>query len=372
MTKLRFSALTLILLCTKCSFGQTDSTLSSTKLLTSILDTLTVVHVPDTIIVIGVGDVMLGTNYPSSRYLPPADANMLSEVIPLLGGADIRFANLEGTIVDKGGRAKSCKDPTKCYVFRMPENYAPYLVDAGFDMLSLANNHSGDFGTTGRKRTAYILDSLGIKFAGHQSSPYTLIEKDGVKYGMCAFSPNTGTVKINDYNRAREIVSHLDSICDIVIVSFHGGAEGPNHNRVTRKSEYYLGEHRGNVHEFSHLVVDCGADIVFGHGPHIVRAIEIYNNRLIAYSLGNFCTYARFNLTGTRGYAPICEVKLRADGSFIKGRIISCLQQGEGGPKLDENQKAAKEIERLTKMDFPDCPIIFEESGNFYLEELDE
>ena len=66
--------------------------------------------------------------------------------------------------------------------------------------------------------------------------------------------------------------------------------------RVTREREYYYGENRGNVYELAHLMVDHGADVILGHGAHVVRAIEVYNQRVIAYSLGNFLTYSRFNL----------------------------------------------------------------------------
>ncbi|KKK93514.1 hypothetical protein LCGC14_2692140, partial [marine sediment metagenome] len=65
---------------------------------------------------------------------------------------------------------------------------------------------------------------------------------------------------------------------------------------MTRESEIYLGYDRGNIYEFAHMVVDAGADVVFGHGPHVTRAAEIYKDRFIIYSLGNFCTYRRFNL----------------------------------------------------------------------------
>lgn len=369
---LRTLASAAFLLCVTSLFSQTDSTLRSTELLTNILDTIPAPPTVDTLVIMGVGDVMLGTNFPSARYLPPADSNMMSLAIETLASADICFANLEGTIIDKGGTTKSCNDPTKCYVFRMPEKYTRYLVESGIDLVGLANNHSGDFGSAGRKRTAQMLDSLGLVYAGHEDCPYATYVQNGITYGLCAFAPNTGTVRINDYKRAKEIVTHLDSVCDVVIVSFHGGAEGPSHRSVTRKSEYYYGEHRGNVYEFAHLVVDCGADIVFGHGPHIVRAVEIYQNRLIAYSLGNFCTYARFNLDGARGYAPVCEVRTTTDGRFIHGKIHSFSQRGEGGPVPDPNRGALKEITRLTQKDFPDSGIRFEESGDFFLEAPDE
>lgn len=358
----------LLLFSVSLSICQTDTTRSSSSFITVILDTLTVAEqVPDTLVIMGVGDVMLGTNYPSSRYLPPGDANMMIEAAPLLQSADAAFINLEGTIINSGGTAKSCKDPTKCYVFRMPERYAPYLNECGVDLVSLANNHSGDFGSIGRKRTAQILDSLGMAYAGHQNCPYAVWENDGTTYGLCAFSPNNGTIRINDYRRSEEIVTHLDSLCDIVIVSFHGGAEGPAHRHVTRKSEYYYGEHRGNVYEFAHHVIDHGADIVFGHGPHVVRGVELYKDRFIFYSLGNFCTYARFNLDGARGYAPLCEIRTDREGKFLEGKIHSFRQHGEGGPTLDPDHKAAWEMWRLTQADFPETQLTIGEMGEIRL-----
>ena len=119
----------------------------------------------------------------------------------------------------------------------------------------------------------------------HQRS--TMFEKDGIKYGFCAFAPNRGTVSINEISNAVNIVANLDSLCDIVIVSFHGGAEGSKHTHITRSNEIYLGENRGNPYKFARDVIDAGADIVFGHGPHVTRAIDLYKDRFIAYNMRN-------------------------------------------------------------------------------------
>lgn len=328
--------------------------------------TFTAAAQSDTLRIMGVGDVMLGTNYPSEKYLPPGGQNMMLQAAEVLKEADVAFANLEGTILDRGGKAKQCNDPSKCYVFRMPEAYGQYLTDCGIDCVSLANNHSGDMGSSGRQKTQQVLDTLGIHFAGHTNCPTAIWTQDSVTYGLAAFSPNNGTMRITDISGAQAIVAELDSLCDVVIVSFHGGAEGPDHTHVTRKTEKYYGENRGNVHEFSHAVVDAGADIVFGHGPHIVRAMELYNDRIIAYSLGNFCTYARFNLTGKRGMAPILEVRVDREGKFLEGQVWPFLQSGEGGPFEDAEHKAYAEMKRLTQADFPeDSGITFEEAGRF-------
>ena len=312
----------------------------------------------DTITTIGVGDIMFGTNFPSNSYLPPNDGkDLLLPVIDILKDADITFGNCEGSFLDSLGTAKKCNDSTKCYAFRQPTKYVQNYVDAGFDLLSIANNHVGDFGETGRNSTIQTLDSAKLFYAGLSSCPFVLFEKNGVKYGFAAFAPNTGTMSINDIDSAKKITAHLDSLSDIVIISFHGGGEGKSFEHVPKKSEKFYGENRGDVHKFAHSVIDAGADIIFGHGPHVTRAVELYKNRLIAYSLGNFCTYSRFNLGGPAGYAPILKVFTDRQGEFLKGFIFPIKQIGEGGPQLDENNSVVKKIKSLTKKDFPNTPI---------------
>lgn len=322
----------------------------------------------DTISIIGVGDMMLGTNYPSPSYLPPNEGrDLLTPVKSILESANITFGNLEGTILSGAGTVKTCNDPAVCYAFKSPDQYVNHYVDAGFDVLSLANNHSGDFGSAGKSNTMKLLKEKGISFAGLSDCPYTTFEKDGVKYGFCAFAPNNGTVSINDTKNAVRIVQRLDSISDVVIVSFHGGAEGASNVHITRKTELYLGENRGNPYQFARDVIDAGADVVFGHGPHVTRAIDLYKGRFIAYSLGNFATYGRFNLKAQAGVAPIVKINVGKDGAFINGHIFSIQQLGEGGPIPDPAQGALNEIMKLTAADIPEAPIKIDSNGNITL-----
>jgi len=319
----------------------------------------------DTISLIGVGDIMIGTNFPHEGYLPQDSGKyMLASVDHVLRDADLTFGNQEGVILNEGGEAKHCSDPSVCYIFRSPEYLAQHYVDAGIDLMSLANNHAGDFGETGRKNTMRVLDSLGIYHAGQLAQPYTIFEKDRVRYGFAAFSPNNGTQSINDLEAAKGIIKHLDSLTDVIIVSFHGGAEGKKYQHVTREREYFYGENRGNVYEFAHALIDEGADVIFGHGPHVARAIEVYKNRFIAYSLGNFATYGRFNLRGENGLAPIAKIWITDDGHFINGKIISAVQKGAGIPEIDISHKAAQKIKELTEQDFEDSKILIDPEGN--------
>lgn len=321
----------------------------------------------DTISIIAVGDMMLGTNYPNNSYLPRnLGKQQLERIDSLLAGSDILFGNLEGVILNEGGEHKTCKNPKACYIFRSPEYMASRIKEAGFNLMSVANNHAGDFGLTGRKNTSHVLDSLEINFAGNRIKPFTIFKIDGMKYGFAAFSPNVGTPSINNLDSAVSTVHHLDSLVDIIIISFHGGAEGADYTHVPKKNEYFYGENRGNVYKFAHAMIEAGADVLIGHGPHVPRAIEVYKKRIIAYSLGNFCTYGRFNLRGNNGLAPILKVKINSKGEFMKGRVESATQMGAGTPTPDPTKKAAKLIKKLTEEDFPESEVEVDESGNIF------
>lgn len=334
---------------------------------TIIKDTIPVDTLPKLVEIVGVGDMMLGTNYPSASYLPAnGGKDLLKDVLPILQDADVTFGNLEGTILDKGGTAKRCNNPSLCYVFRSPETYVNHFVEAGFDVLSIANNHSGDFGPEGRRKTKAVLAENDIAYAGLAGSDETAIfERNGVKYGFCAFAPNSGTCDIRNISKAKEIVGRLVNETDIVIVSFHGGAEGAKHQNVPKRTETYYGENRGNVHQFAHAVIDAGADVVFGHGPHVTRSMELYKDRFIIYSLGNFCTYGRFNLRGAAGIAPIIKLDLEKDGTFVSGQITPIYQQKTHGPKIDSQNRATLKLIELTKQDFPDGQLEINTDGSF-------
>ena len=316
------------------------------------------------IIITGVGDIMLGTAFPSASFLPPHDNPLLllGNLADSLAASDITFGNLEGSFLNNGEPAKKCRDTSICYLFRMPERYADALAVSGFDFLSLANNHFGDFGPTSRRRTMELLDSLGIRYGGLLEFPYSFLMKDSLLYGFCAFAPNAGTVNINDIEKAEEIVRKLADTCDIVIVSFHGGAEGADYQHVPKADEMFYTENRGNVYNFAHRMIDSGADVIFGNGPHITRAIEVYKERFIGYSLGNFCTYGRFNLSGPNGIAPVIKLSVDTTGKFISGKIIPVCQS-YFGVRIDPNNRVIKKIQDLTAADFPDAVIKVMDNG---------
>lgn len=327
-------------------------------------DTIPSIVEQDTISVIGVGDIMMGTNFPDDSRLPPGNGSFLMQAVDsILSNADLTFGNLEGVLLNSGGTPKTCKDPKVCYNFRSPVAYVNNLLKAGFDVMSLANNHAGDFGDAGRKSSMRTLDSVGIYHAGQIAQPYVTFTKDSVRYGLTALAPNSGCVQLNDLENAKKIVQHLDSISDIVIVSFHGGAEGAQYQNVPRTTEVFHGENRGDVYKLSRELIDAGADIIFGHGPHVTRAIDVYKNRFIAYSMGNFCTYRGISVSGPNGLAPIIKLYVSKQGEFYHGEIIPTYQTYATGVQVDPEKRVISVIRELTKKDFPESEIQIDDNG---------
>lgn len=319
----------------------------------------------DTISITAVGDIMIGSAYPTSINLPKHDGLKSFKSVDHFLKGDIVFGNLEGCFLNEGKSTK-CKDTTgnSCFAFRMPERYAGIIKQAGFNLLSIANNHVGDFGLKGREKTVELLDSLDIKYAGLLSYPSVIFEKDSIRYAFCAFAPNENTVSINQLDSAKVLISSLKAQAHIVIVSFHGGGEGSGFQHVPKEKEIFYKENRGNVYEFAHGVIDAGADVVLGHGPHVTRAVEIYKNKFIAYSLGNFCTYGMFNLSGPSGIAPILQLKINRKGDFLLADIISVKQTKTNGLRPDPAYGAFKKIQFLTNMDFPGHQLGFSANGH--------
>ncbi len=297
------------------------------------------------------GDVMLGTSVPEG-HLPPDDgATLLDGVSAAMLDADLTFVNLEGPLCDQGESTK-CGKGGKCYAFRSPTRYAKYIKEAGVDLASTANNHSGDFGEACRRETEKTLDEHGIIWSGPRGT-VGRTEWNGKKIALVAFHTSAACNDVNDLKTAKKLVAEAKATADLVIVSFHGGAEGSKATHVKDGAEKYLKENRGDLKAFTHGVIDAGADLVLGHGPHVVRALELYKERLIAYSLGNFATYGRFDLSGPLGIAVLLEVSLAEDGRFLHGKLLSTRQEGRGVPVMDEKARGAKLIEELTRADFP-------------------
>jgi poly-gamma-glutamate capsule biosynthesis protein CapA/YwtB (metallophosphatase superfamily) len=310
-----------------------------------------------------VGDMMLGTDYPEN-HLPDDDGvSFLAHVAPILRAADVTFGNLEGALLDGGEPGKKCSNPNACYLFRSPSRYVEHFVNAGFDVLSLANNHARDFGEEGRLASMQTLAAAGIHHSGLEGD-FASFTVNELEVAVLAFAVTKNSNMMLDYDIAADVVADHASRHDIVIVSFHGGAEGQNVTRLPFAEEEYFGEPRGDVVRFSRMMVDAGADLVLGHGPHVVRAVERYNNRLIAYSLGNFATYYGISVDDIKGIAPIMVVTLDGEGNFVAGKIHSTIQLRPDGPSIDQKDRALNLMRSLSVLDFITPGVVFNPDGS--------
>ncbi|MGD9386292.1 MAG: CapA family protein [Thioalkalispiraceae bacterium] len=322
-----------------------------------------------TLSIAAVGDIMLGTDFPENHLPPENGQYLLSGVSPILQAADITFGNYEGTLLNGGEPAKRCRNPKRCYVFRSPPHFAENLVAAGFDVMSLANNHARDFGDEGRLSSMLALQQVGIEHSGMEGD-FASWQVGGLQVGLIAFAPFRGANNPLDIKAAEQTVRAFKAEHDLVMISMHMGAEGEDATRLTFAEEYFHGENRGDVVLFSRSMIEAGADLVIGHGPHVPRALELYQGRLIAYSLGNFCTYYGINVRGRNGLAPILKVTLYDNGEFKSGQIISARQIRPNGPVLDPAHTAAKLIAELTRLDFPESSLEISPDGQISIKAL--
>ena len=352
----------ILLLCFTLVFSACGDKRTKEKLLILDNSTAETLEVDPSLTVFLVGDIMLGTTYPKSK-LPIEDGKeIFRESAHIMKNCDIGCGNLEGVFIEKG---KSRKEGIKnSYSFSMPPRYIDYLAQNNFTFLSLANNHSNDFGRRGLDSTITYLNNKGIKYAGLRGTfHYALTNIKGQTIGFCAFGFNRHNICLWEEHKVKEIIKSVKEKSNITIVSFHAGAEGLKHKHLPFQTESYLGENRGFSRRFAELCVDAGADIIFGHGPHIPRAVNLYKGKFIAYSLGNFATPRGMSIEKEMGLAPLIVVTIDRNGNFLNGQIHSFKQQYAIGPRKDEENAAAKEIKSLSEDDFSTSQLNITDDG---------
>lgn len=307
-----------------------------------------------------VGDIIPGTDYQRYR-LPEAWQYLFSSIQYHLGEADITFGNFESTLTEV---PRSAKDTSRgnTFAFRTPPWYASVLKEAGFDVLNVANNHSMDFFEQGFNDTIANIEAAGMKAVGRKGE-ILYVEAKGKTVAFIGFSTYSEHNSVNDLDSAIALVETANTQADIVVVSFHAGKEGTDATVTRDQNEYFFSENRGNVVRFSRTVIDHGADLVLGHGPHVPRAIELYSQKLIAYSLGNFVGYRSLSTVGPLGTSLILQADLDTEGNFVGGRIIPVALDKNGVPYLDDYFGSVVLVRQFTQRDFPDTPLEIDDMG---------
>jgi poly-gamma-glutamate capsule biosynthesis protein CapA/YwtB (metallophosphatase superfamily) len=310
-----------------------------------------------TIQITAVGDIMMGSTYPTP-ILPPEDGQTLfNQVKEAIKGGHVTLGNLEGPLIDSGYPHKCNKEKKGqwgCFEFRTPTRYAKYLTEAGFNALCISNNHSLDFGKEGLASTNGLLRAQGIAVVGDNSQGTFFVNNKQITVVGFSFMDSDDWPSISSVDRTMEVIANLKRLSDIVVVSFHGGAEGAGALHIRDSIERLGTENRGNVVRFARSAIDAGADIVIGHGPHVLRAMELYRGKLIAYSLGNFVTYGRFNTNGPNGISVILKANIdETTGNFVFGQIVPIKLRDGGIPYLDEEGESIRLIKLLSESDVP-------------------
>ena len=295
----------------------------------------------------------VGDTTPGSKYgLAPDDGRALFGAMPaLLRKPDLMIANLEGTYSTAGPSKCGSASAANCFAFQAPPAYAQALAGSGIDLVNMANNHSMDYLTRGFEQTQAALKSAGVAYAGPPDT-ITVVKVHGLRVAVMGFSPYPWSAPLNDIPVAARLVRRAAAASDIVIVLMHAGAEGADEIHTPMGDETAYGEDRGNVRAFSHAMIDAGADLVLGSGPHVIRGIERYKDRLIAYSLGNFAGWHNFGLGGNLSLSGLLTVKIDGAGRIHGGRWTSLYVAPPGVPQVDSANTSAHLVSSLSASDF--------------------
>jgi hypothetical protein len=334
-----------------------------------------------------VGDINLGT-----ATLPdgvPADSGrgLLDRARPSLTG-DLIIGNFEGVLADTGTSTKCLLPPAKtrahrkpakpvipeqppavrpnCYAFRTPIMLAPRLREAGFTHMNLANNHANDLGPAGRRSTEEALEAVGLRLYGPVGmiSVDTIVRGDSVTtVGLVGFTTYPYAYNLLEIERSAAIVDSIRPLVDLLIVTFHGGTEGVKALHTGEVAESLGREPRGDLRRWARAIIDAGADAVIGHGPHVLRGMEFYQDRLIAYSLGNFATYRGFNLSGPLGITGVLQLEFSAQHKLQSARLVPMMQLPKQGPSPDPDGTAIHLIQRLSAEDFGPTGAVITSAG---------
>jgi len=159
-------------------------------------------------------------------------------------------------------------------------------------------------------------------------------------------------------------VQEAGRTADVVVVLMHAGAEGSDKTHTPKGAETAYGEFRGDSRAFAHAVVDAGADVVLGSGPHVIRGMEQYRGRLIAYSLGNFAGWKNFSRSGNLALSGLLTVRVAGDGRVLGGKWLPLRIADPGVPKVDSGKTSLSLVRRLSEADFS-SPVVPAADGTF-------
>jgi poly-gamma-glutamate capsule biosynthesis protein CapA/YwtB (metallophosphatase superfamily) len=334
------------------------STTTTSTTTTTVPATTTTTQAPDPSFTLSAaGDTDLGAT-------PSLPANPTAYFAPVKSAlaADIVFGNLEGTMTN-ATTSKCGPTSTECYAFRVPPSFAQVYRATGFTVLNSANNHSYDFGAAGEAETSAALKAAGLVQAGLPGQ-IGIVHTHGVSVAFVDFAPYSLTNNLLEFSQAAQLIAQARREAQVVVVYMHAGAEGTTADHVTRATETYFGENRGNPYAFAHAAIDDGANLVIASGPHVLRGMEWYKGRLIAYSLGDFTNYEAFATVGDLSLSAILHVTMNARG-VIGAASLTPITLGSGGQAVvDPSHAAWGFMNQLSTQDFGTSAALIGTTGH--------
>jgi poly-gamma-glutamate capsule biosynthesis protein CapA/YwtB (metallophosphatase superfamily) len=291
------------------------------------------------------GDIVLGNSYVVEHIPKDWEQRYFAGVRDILKKSDMAFGNFEDTLTDFEKSSKNTASGTK-YAFRSPPHYAELLYQEGFRVLNVANNHANDFGETGFRDTVANMRSAGIAVAGLKDQTATLSIR-GLNIAVLGFAYLNRFNMVQDIEEDAERVRQAKAQGAYVIVTFHGGAEGSSAIWNDNAEEEFLGENRGNTVAFSRAMIDAGADLVVGHGPHVLRAAECYQGKPIVYSLGNFVGVGGLSMKNYAAVSALLEVAVNPDGSLQNINLVPIRFNEQKLPQIDPQEYGTRLVNYL-------------------------
>jgi hypothetical protein len=305
------------------------------------------------------GDTVLGSMY----GMPPARGRtMLAHVAPIFRAADVGWVNLEEAL--SNGTSSKCAGSTSgaCFAFGAPTSFAATLPASGIRIVNLANNHADDYGAAGQASTLSALRAAHVAWDG-KPGQIEVLTVNGVRVAFLGFAPYRWASRLDRIPAAVALVKRAAAQADVVVVAIHAGAEGSGAVHVPHGTEYFLGENRGSSRVFTHAVIDGGADLVVGSGPHVIRGVQWYRDRLIAYSLGNLAGWRTFGMGGTLSESGIVTVTLRGDGRVTAAKWTPLALVTPGVPVVDSSGASTRLVSQLSREDFGASGARFKPDG---------
>ncbi len=290
------------------------------------------------------------------------EPTIFAAVRPLFRRGDLAMANLEGPLATAPVAKCLAGSSTGCFAFRASPAWAVTLRRAGLTVLNVANNHALDDGQEGQRETLAALRGERLAYDGLPGQ-ITYLRVRSIRVAVIGCAPYSWSQDLRDVAGTQALVRKAARHAQVVIVYMHAGAEGSDALHVANREETYLDEDRGNPVAFAHAMVDAGADLVFASGPHVLRAMQWYRHRLIAYSLGNLASSHTLSTSGVLAESALLRVRLDANGGFVAGSVIPLRLDAAGTPAVDRRRTSVGLIRSLSREDFPRSAVHLSAKG---------